>query len=695
LHAGARQLSGSAAVEWILLIALLALFAGRGLLPAWRNLNTDFPNYYLVASLYRRGIPLERVYEWTWLQRQADHLGVPGLVGFVPNPPTCALPVLPLTSLSPLTAKRVWLVLNLGFLGLALWSLHGVTRLSWRRLLLLSLMCVAPLRANFLFGQYYVLVLLLVCVAYRASNRGHPFTSGMLLAAAGMLKLFPALFLLLFLWKRDWRSAAGLVCGVVAFTAVSIGIFGMEVHRLFLTEVLPQVLRGGDVLAPYDLQRNSFITLWSHLFLFEPELNRSPLLNSPLLYALVQAGTVTTLLLGFLFSTSKALLKTTQMLEWAAFVPLLLLLSTTTGSYHYSVLVFTVVVGCDALLLKANKRHAFIFLLLFAAVCAPIPSSVARLFPLTRLSATLALYFFLLHAAMDGKRVHIGKRWLAAAFIVGGVFAASNLRSVRNRDEDFARRISNPSTGYRAGSPVAVASGVAFTEMRVGGYRSLFLQEGNVRDLSLPPDVLSISGNESRPILYAELTGRQSFIAQLPIEPMGTVPDILAEGQEPVVSPNGRWLAFLREENGRSAAWLAAVDSKEVPRILLQTSYRSLDLSVSPDGDVIAAVGNVSDPHLVLVRRGTAAVELTDGIVGPVRYPSISPDGKRLAFSRRERGSWHLIVRQLATGAEQQLTHTACNAISASWQDDQTLLYATDCGRGVGLSALARVTVPQ
>src|SRR4029077_5500228 len=35
--------------EWILLAALLAVFVGRGFLPAWRTLNTDFPNYYLAA----------------------------------------------------------------------------------------------------------------------------------------------------------------------------------------------------------------------------------------------------------------------------------------------------------------------------------------------------------------------------------------------------------------------------------------------------------------------------------------------------------------------------------------------------------------------------------------------------------------------------------------------------------------------
>ena len=80
-------------------------------------------------------------------------------------------------------------------------------------------------------------------------------------------------------------------------------------------------------------------------------------------------------------------------------------------------------------------------------------------------------------------------------------------------------------------------------------------------------------------------------------------------------------------------------------------------------------------------------------VSGPVRYPAISPDGKRLAFSRRESGSWHLFVRELAGGREQQLTTAACNATSPSWEDANTLLYITDCGRGYGLGAPARIVL--
>jgi hypothetical protein len=83
--------------EWVLFVALLAVFGLKGFLPAWRTLNTDFPNYYVAASIHRQGIPMDRAYEWRWFQREKDHQQVEqSLVGFAPHPPICAMPMLPL-----------------------------------------------------------------------------------------------------------------------------------------------------------------------------------------------------------------------------------------------------------------------------------------------------------------------------------------------------------------------------------------------------------------------------------------------------------------------------------------------------------------------------------------------------------------------------------------------------------------------
>jgi hypothetical protein len=678
-------------VEWFVVVILVLLFAGRGLLPGWRSLNTDFPNYYLAASLVRRGIPIDRIYEWTWLQRQNDYLGVrDGLVSFAPNPPACALVALPLTSFSPLTAKRVWLILNLGFLLIALETLRRVTRVRWRRLLLIVLLCIVPLRMNFLYGQLYVFILLLISAAYYASCRGRQFAAGLLLGVAAALKIFPAVFLILFLWKRNWRAVGGMIASAAVLSGISVGVLGLEVHRVFFYEVLPQTSRG-DWLGPYYyLQRNSFITLWSHLFLYAPEANPSPLVDSRFLYSAAQALTVTLLFVGFLMSIAKKESTRAMALEWATLVPLALLISTQSGIYHATVLIFSAVIGFDVL--RTHRQAAFLFLTFYALACAPLPGSLLKLVPVWQLLAITALYVLLLLGPWAGRTLQISTGWMVAAFGVAVLLTASNLSLTRHREEDFGRRFWVAGDAYR---PTPIRGGVAFAEMQHRRYQAVVFQDGIRHDISSSGDILAMSGAGQSPSLFLEVSNRQSSIVQASLESLEASPQFVSAGQEPTISPNGKWLAFIREDRGRNAVWSLSLSSAEAPRMMLESSYHPIDITVSSDGDVIAAAGKTSDPHLVLVNHASGTVSPVPGFPHPARYPSISPDGKRLAFSMRNSGWWRLFVRDLATGSQQQLTRASCNAISPSWKDDHTVIYATDCGRGIGRSAIAWASVAE
>jgi Tol biopolymer transport system component len=117
-------------------------------------------------------------------------------------------------------------------------------------------------------------------------------------------------------------------------------------------------------------------------------------------------------------------------------------------------------------------------------------------------------------------------------------------------------------------------------------------------------------------------------------------------------------------------------------------------MSLASDGSLIVATGSAANPYLAWLRAPSGEIRRLAEIRGPVRYPAVSPDGKRLAFSRRESGAWHLFLRDFDSGRERQLTSAACNATSPSWEDDENLLYVSDCGRGLGFGAPARVVLP-
>src|SRR5580704_995697 len=122
-------------IETALCAALATLLFWKGILPAWRVLNTDFPNYYLVARLLREGYSLDRIYDWIWLQRIKDHWGLDqALVGFAGLTPFSALPIVPFALLPSIVAKRLWILANLLFLGSSVELMSRVTTLGRRRI---------------------------------------------------------------------------------------------------------------------------------------------------------------------------------------------------------------------------------------------------------------------------------------------------------------------------------------------------------------------------------------------------------------------------------------------------------------------------------------------------------------------------------------------------------------------------------
>ncbi|HEY6373958.1 MAG TPA: glycosyltransferase family 87 protein [Edaphobacter sp.] len=122
-------------------------------------------NYYLTARLVYEHYDTSRIYEWIWLQRQKDHRDIDQrIVGMVPITPFSTLVVYPLTSMPPLAAKRCWIILNLGLLFATAFLLRALTELPLRRIALVIALNFS-LRVNFLYGQYYVLLLFLLTLS--------------------------------------------------------------------------------------------------------------------------------------------------------------------------------------------------------------------------------------------------------------------------------------------------------------------------------------------------------------------------------------------------------------------------------------------------------------------------------------------------------------------------------------------------
>lgn len=709
--------------ESAILLLLIGLFFWLGFRPAWRTLNTDFPNYYLAARLYRQGLPLDRVYDWTWFARQKNHAGIEiAIAGFPLLTLLSMLPVEPLASLPPLAAKRLWLIANLVLLGLVILLLNQMSKLGLRRIMLLTFLALDPLSTNFLYGQMHLLVLFLLTVAAWAYFRGLSATSGVALAAASALKIYPALFLFYFIRKKQWRAALGLVAASILLAGLSLALFGWPANRTYLFEILPRSLSGTS-LDPYSVRWNSLIALLRRLFIAEPDLNPHPLIHYPPAFALLQPFCQAMLFVPFLWLIDTRRRDSgREMLEWGSYVALLLVLSTAPAPYHYCALMLSATLIVDYLTRLKEMRAVVAWVALYTLVCLPIyrwipssPSGWQTFLSFPRLYAELALWIFLMRELNRANDMPLTQRLRtreAAAFgfiliLLYGAGAAGNFRSLRGQFQDYANRLVTPRDSYMVTEPAEGSGGIWFVRMAGTGFGLTFLQRGTAQNFSFASDAFHPAWSPAARQLWVELSGPKSRIVRIDWQDNQdhrAVPVTMVENAiMPAVSADGRWLAFIREEKGRGGLWVASLNGKSQPadplaaREIAGPHDDVQDVSFGPDNKVLYSArpcGTLqifsADPMSLQARpilRGSSA---------PSRFPAASPDGKWFAYSREEGGSWHLMLVDLKTSVEIPLTYGYCNSTDPTWTgDSKAIIYATDCGRGLGLTALARVAVRQ
>ena len=701
--------------EWAALIGLVVLFVWKAFIPAWQSLNTDFPNYYLASRLFRDGYPFERVYDWIWFERQRDHAGIDAsnVVGYIPLSPFSALLVALLARLSPLGAKHIWLLLNLVLLASTIILCVDLTQLGRRRIALITFLSVLPLRTNFLFGQQHLLMLFLLTLAvWLLTMRDRPAAAGVVIAVAAVIKIYPAIFALYLVRKRQWTALLGFIAATGVALAVGVGLFGLETWRVYGMEILPRSM-AGEGNHPYLIDYNSPAALLRRLFLFEPQLNPNPVLNAPALYSVFLALTQAGILFSVLWCiTGHRSRPGREKLEFGAFTAMLLASSTGPASYHLCVLILSTVLAVDYLLRAGRRQLAVVVAVLHAFIAAPY---YARFFPgdppgwqsllavprLYALMAFLVVWVLILMSAPGGEPVALraspGRALLlrTAAFLgVVVVVTVSSYRNVRARTESYRSRLEVPRPSMIACDPAVGSDGVYFSRQQ-NDYSAYALDQTRAQ---LPRTIgtggdwfhptlasttregwVEIASLTSRIVRFRDPTGSDGAVA------LGTEVD---DGEQPRVSADGRWLGFIREEHGRGSLWIKDRRRGTTEQVL-DAAADVRGFSLTSDGRVVvSSAGSRGSELLMLDRNGGPSVTIdTEG--HRAKDPAVSPDGKWLAYSREDRGAWHLWIMDLETRHHERITDGNCNSIQPSWApDSRKIVYGSDCGRAVGQTAL-------
>jgi hypothetical protein len=666
---------------------------------AWSGLVTDFPNYYMSARLAEEHYDTSRMYEWTWLQREKDQRAVDiRVIGLIPITPFSTLTMWPLVRLAPLTAKHIWILLSLIFFVPICWMLHSMTHLSYQQIALTFSLSV-PLYRNLQFGQLYVFLLLLIVAACWAYLRGHRVLAGVLVAIAAACKIFPALFFVFFLQRRDWRALISGAITAAAATCISVAVFGWNVHLTYLREILPWALHG-EAMPPY-VPVASISGVLHRLFLFEPQWNAHPWHSSPLCYALLLPALQMLLLApAILLIRRDDSTRSRMLLEWSALLTASLTISTIPASYNFVLMAFPICVVAAALLQR--KRYGWTVALCFAYICIgfPVPApqrpmelGILLFEPriLVMVCVLSGIYALLWRGGPLGSSARDWTRYAwAAAMTISVIFGARStfLRECAVRRE-YAYRLPLPEQGFLNADPRFDGTSIRFVAFTFSGYHLVTTDKDVV---SVDPsddsheDDLSFASGFGHVWVERGVSPHSQII-----EAQNTSPVVIHDAREPMLSADGKSLAFVRDDHGRGRLMVRrAFQSSATKEVTLTPSSMNVYEAsfLSEKEYIFSAVEGRHSPQMYLTDATHFNTLLA---LGQSRYPALSPDERWMAYSHFEHGAWNLWIRDQRTGVTRRIADEPCNQIQPSWENDsKTLLYSTDCGRSLWFTAVAR-----
>ncbi len=325
-------------------LAVLALLGYTvGVLRPLARLHTNgFAGYYTVGHIaVYTPAQLALAYDETWYGQQVAALTAPGEREVFKNqPPPGALLLAPLVWLPYLTARLVWLLLNLGMLVVSLLLLARVVRWPARVGLWLTPVCLLyrPLHENLRQGQMYLWLLVWLSLALWALAQ-HPrrrATDALGGAMLGLLLVFKTA--LLWVWPLLWLARRGraLIWGLGTAAAVALltlPYLGVAPWRAYLNQ-MPLLITMPD---RYAAGYQTITSLFGHLLIYAPPFSPAPVGRAPgLAFALTLTVQIVTLLLSAWGLRTMATGHAGRVLSLALLLPLAIANAPLGEGYHYT-----------------------------------------------------------------------------------------------------------------------------------------------------------------------------------------------------------------------------------------------------------------------------------------------------------------------------------------------------------------------
>jgi len=256
------------------LIILLTLIVISRFIPFQPHFN-DFGHLYASAYTLSLDPPGDPYYAPLLRYYAFNNLEIKRLNPYV-YPPLTGYLFIPLLGFSFMQAGYIWYYINIFLLAAAVLIFIDSQKCNNRIFLFALAMAVLstahPAVRTLTAGQLNMLLLFLLAIAWWAYSRKMDWLCGAMLALGTMIKLFPGLLIVYFIWKKKWKVA---LWAIVIFQALLIYsvlfIADWEVHTSFYNNILKHMGYGKSTWAEFsktfhiDIENQAPSAVWYRL----------------------------------------------------------------------------------------------------------------------------------------------------------------------------------------------------------------------------------------------------------------------------------------------------------------------------------------------------------------------------------------------------------------------------------------------
>ncbi len=321
----------------IFLFALILFQFWFGIKPGWESPHSDFPNYYTSSRMIIDNVSLASAYDDGWFQEKITSYGFRERGKFSPFPPPTALTMLPVAWLEPMQAKQVVTTINMLLLILIAFLFRKISGFNFIDCMLVILLTGIGLANNFLLGQFYLCLLLLVTFGYMMYLKKQDMITGLLWGTGMAVKYVPFVFIPVMIIEKRWKSLAAMIVMFILLNVIAMLYFGTEVYKGFADKVLIRHVNGDlSSQSSFAFAFQSWNSFLRNCFVFDPVENPDPLIRSGFLFELSRILVYS----GYIFTAVITMVRVRMHTSLLIAFSLLFLLAVLPASatYHYILL---------------------------------------------------------------------------------------------------------------------------------------------------------------------------------------------------------------------------------------------------------------------------------------------------------------------------------------------------------------------